>query len=149
MKNRRVWLLISALAVLTAILAAIHFATRDAVPEGTLKIETSTLTLEVTLSDLELTEVKGSAVNGKGEEKAIDAQGILLSNLLEQLQISGFERVTAEADDAYSASVSAAEIAAPNKVYLITQEDSGVQLMVFGDSNSKRHVSGVVCLKIQ
>lgn len=149
MKNRRVWLLISALAVLTAILAAIHFATRDAVPEGAIKIEASTLTLEVTLSELELTEVKGSAVNGKGEEKAIDAQGILLSNLLEQLQISGFERVTAEADDAYSASVSAAEIAAPNKVYLITQEDGGVQLMVFGDSNSKRHVSGVVCLKVQ
>lgn len=149
MKNRRVWLLISALVVLTAILAAIHFATRDAVPEGTLKIETSTRTVDVTLPELELTEVKGTVVNGKGEEKAINAQGTLLSNLLEQLQISGFEAVTAEADDSYSASVTAEEIAAPDKVYLITQEDGGVQLMVFGDSNSKRHVSGVVCLKVQ
>lgn len=149
MKNRRVCVLISALVILTGVLAFIHFTTRDTVPEDTLKIEAPTRTVDVTLPELELTEIKGTVVNGKGEKKAVDAQGILLSSLFGQLQISGFESVTAEADDAYSASVTAEEIAAPDKVYLITQENGGVQLMVFGDSNSKRHVSGVVCLKVQ
>lgn len=149
MKNRRMIFLMGTLFLLTAALAAIHLTTRDTVPEGTLKIETPTQTVRLALSALELSPVKGTVVNGKGEEKAVDAQGILLSALLEQAEISAYQEVTAQAGDAYSASVTAEEIAAPEKVYLIAQEGGGAQMVVFGDANSKRRVSDVICLNVR
>ena len=45
--------------------------------------------------------------------------------------------------------VTAEELAAPDKVYLIAQEEDGVQLVVFGDSNSKRNVSNVVRVTVE
>ena len=58
-------------------------------------------------------------------------------------------QVTVTADDEYSAVVTAEELAAPDKVYLIAQEEDGVQLVVFGDSNSKRNVSNVVRVTVE
>ncbi len=149
MKNKRVLLLVGLLASLTAVLAIVHISTREVIPKGTLKIKTSEKTINLPLSELELEEVRGTIVNGKGEETDIEARGILISGLLEQVQISAYEEVTAVADDAYSAAVTSEEIAAPGKVYLIVQEDGGARTIVFGDPNSKRHVSNVVCLQVR
>lgn len=149
MKNRRIVLFLAVLVVLNGALAAARFAVRDAVPAGTLEIETAQETRSVMLSEMELTEVEGTVINGKGEEKEVCGQGILLSALLRQSAISDFAEVTAEADDAYSAAVTAEEIAEPGKVFLLAQEDGGVQLVVFGDPNSKRNVSGVVRLQVR
>lgn len=147
-KNTRIYILIAILVMLTSAFAALRFATREEIPGGTLQIETSDRTIRVRFSDLELENVSGTIVNGKGEEKAVDAQGIPLSGLLNQYQIEGFTEVTAEADDTYSAVITAEEAAVPGKVSLIAQEDGGVQMVVFGDANSKRNVSGVVILKV-
>lgn len=148
-KNLRIVVLFAVLVALTAISAAVYLAAREEVPTGTLRLEASGETIRVPFADLELDDVKGTIVNGKGEEKIIDAQGILLADLLNAYQISGFDEVAVEADDAYSAAVTAEEVGAPEKVYLIAQEDGGVKMVVFGDANSKRNVSGVVRLQVQ
>ena len=53
------------------------------------------------------------------------------------------------ADDAYNAVVTAEEIAEPDRVYLIQQDEGGLRLIVFGDSNSKRSVSNVASLSVK
>lgn len=148
-KISRVFLLIAALAALTVAAAVLRLSVRENVPEGSIQIETSGEVINVLFSEQQLTNVKGTIVNGKGEEKIINAQGILLADFLNAYQISGFDEVVVEADDAYSAVVTAEEVAAPEKVYLTAQENGGVKMVVFGDANSKRSVSDVVRIKVQ
>lgn len=143
--NKRVLLLLAGLVLLTAVLAALHLTTRTAVPKGTLLVEAQGKTVEAALSELTLSPVRGTVVNGKGEETAIHRQGLLLSELLAHCGVTDFRQVTVTADDAYSAAVTREEILAPDKVYLVMEEDA-VQMVVFGDPNSKRRVSGVVSL---
>ena len=56
--------------------------------------------------------------------------------------------MTVVADDEYRAEVSAAEIAAEDTVARILQEDGGVQMVVFPDSNSKRNVTNVIRVEV-
>ena len=45
--------------------------------------------------------------------------------------------------------VTAEDVNAPDRVYLIRQEENGMQLIVFGDDNSKRNFSDVERLSIR
>lgn len=137
------------LALITAIVAIIYLTTRPTVPEGTLRIENGGQVIEFPLERLEMIPVLGTVVNGKGEERTVDAQGVLLSAVLREAGISEFAEVIVTADDAYSAAVTAEEIADSNRVYLIQQDGGGLRLIVFGDSNSKRSVSDVVSLSVK
>ena len=137
------------MVLVTAAVAILHLTTRTAVPEGTLRIEAGSQVVELPLEQLELVHVQGTVRNGKGEERAVDAQGVLLSDVLERAGITEFSEVLITADDEYSAIVTAQEIAAPDKVWLIRQEEGGTQLIVFGDENSKRKVSHVARLTVQ
>ena len=138
------------LVLVTAAVAAFYLTTRTAVPEGTLRIEFADgKAAELSLEELELVSVQGTVVNGKGEERTINAQGFLLSDVLRKVGVTEYSSVTVTADDEYSARVPAEEIAAPDKVYLIQQEEGGMQLIVFGDENSKRNVTNVVRLSVQ
>lgn len=137
------------LILITAIVAIFYLTTRPAAPEGTLRIEDGGQVMELPLERLKFISVRGTVVNGKGEERTIDAQGVLLSEVLREAGISEFAEVTATADDAYNAVVTAEEIAEPDRVYLIQQDEGGLRLIVFGDSNSKRSVSDVASLSVQ
>ena len=137
------------LILITAIVAIFYLTTRPAAPEGTLRIEDGGQVMELPLERLKFISVRGTVVNGKGEERTIDAQGVLLSEVLREAGISGFAEVTVTADDAYNAVVTAEEIAEPDRVYLIQQDEGGLRLIVFGDSNSKRSVSDVASLSVQ
>lgn len=147
-RNRVVVLIIIALVAVTALAAVIHLTTRVSVPEGVLLVETAGQTKEVAWGRLELMSVQGTLINGKGEERTIDAQGILLRDMLEGIGASVETEVTVIAEDEYSASVTAEEIKADGQVYLAATDDGGIQLVVFGDSNSKRNVSGVARLVV-
>ena len=142
-------IIVIALVFITAIVAVFYLNTRTAAPKGTLLIECGDQTLELPLEQLKLTAVHGTVVNGRGEERTIDAQGILLSQVLREAGVTDFSEVTVTADDEYSARVSAEEIAETGKVYLIQQDESGMQLIVFGDGSSKRNVSNVVRLSVR
>lgn len=137
------------LVLITAIVAIFYLTTRPTASKGTLRIETGGRVIELPLERLKFSPVRGTVVNGKGEERAIDAQGVLLSEVLREAGISEFAEITVTADDAYNAMVTAEEIAASDRVYLIQQDEGGLRLVVFGDSNSKRSVSDVVSLSVK
>ena len=147
-KNRFVIVLLIVLVVITAGVAVWHNATRVTASQGTLRVEAGDSVTEISLDQLQLTTVQGTIVNGKGEENTIDEQGVLLSQVLEQTGISEYTQVEAVADDEYSATVTKDEIDQPDKVYLLVEEEDRPQLVVFGDENSKRNVSGVIRLVV-
>lgn len=82
-----------------------------------------------------MTRVSGTIVNGKGEEKQIDAQGIMLSEVCGE-----FSSVTVTASDEYSAVVEKRD---QKNAYLILRDDGSLMLVVFGDENAKRDVKNV------
>ena len=140
---------IIALVLITAVVAVFYLTTRPTAPEGTLRIESGGQVIELPLERLTFASVHGTTVNGKGEERTIDAQGVLLGQVLREAGILEFAEVTVTADDAYNAVVTAEEIAETDRVYLIQQDEGGLRLIVFGDSNSKRSVSDVASLSVK
>ena len=137
------------LVFITTVVAIFYLTTRPAASEGTLRIENGSQVIELPLERLEFIPVRGTVVNGKGEERTVDAQGVLLDRVLREAGISEFSEVTVTAADAYHAVVTAEEIAEPDRVYLIQQDGDGLRLVVFGDSNSKRSVSDVASLSVK
>lgn len=142
-KIKPIYIVIAALVLLTAAAAAVHLTQRAHVAAGTLRVEHGGKAVELDVGRLELSPVQGTVRNGKGEERSIDGQGVLLSQVLEQAGVGGYTAVTVTADDEYSAAVTADEAAQPGRVYLLLQEDGSLRLVVFGDENSKRSVSNV------
>lgn len=142
-KKRIIIAIVACLLVVTGVAAIIHFATRDSVREGTILVEAAGKKHEIVLSELSLVEVEGIAVNGKGEEKTISGSGIAVADLLSLVDVNEYSEINVIADDEYSASVSADEIAEDGKVYLLVEDNQG-RLVVFGDENSKRRIKNVV-----
>lgn len=142
-KKRIIIAIIACLLVVTGVAAIVHFATRDSVREGTILVEAAGKKHEIVLSELSLVEVEGIAVNGKGEEKTISGSGIAVADLLSLVDVNEYSEINVIADDEYSASVSADEIAEDGKVYLLVEDNQG-RLVVFGDENSKRRIKNVV-----
>jgi len=147
--KKSVYLLL-ALVLLTAAVAAIHLSTRVTVPEKTLLVEFQGKSTIVDISALPLQDVQGSLVNGKGETREISAKGCLLSAILEEAldHPENAVKVTITAADEFSAEVSAEEWSLPDRVYLLLEENE-LQLVVFGDSNSKRNVKNVERLLVE
>ena len=142
MKKSKVVFLILLLVVLTGVLSAVHLTTRDKVGEHEVQLIYQDKTYSVEYKKLDLEQVTGTRVNGKGEEKKVEAAGILLRKLLEEKNIEEYSRVTVVSDDSYSAKIAVEEIKEEEKAYLLLQEDE-LRLVVFGDENSKRSVSNV------
>lgn len=148
MKKHRVLAFILVLVLVTGIAAWLHLTTREEVPQGTLQIMVNGEARTVKLSDLGYEQVSGVRVNGKGESIPVEGQGILLKDLLSGEQVGPFQKVTIVADDSYSAELTAEEVAAEDKAYLLLEEDS-LRLVVFGDENSKRSITNVVQIIVE
>ena len=129
MKNKRVIWLIAVLAALTAVLALIHLTTRTPEKEGYILVNGES----VAISDIQMAQVSGEVVNGKGEKKQIDAQGVSLYDVCGE-----FAEATITASDEYSATVYGGEDA-----YLILSDGGSLRLIVFGDENAKRDLKNV------
>ena len=142
MKKSKVVFLILLLVVLTGVLAAVHLITRDKVGEHEVQLTYQDKIYSIEYKKLDLEQVTGTRVNGKGEEKKVEASGILLRKLLEEKNIEEYSQVTVVSDDSYSAKIDAEEIKEEEKAYLLLQEEE-LRLVVFGDENSKRSVSNV------
>ena len=152
-KKRWVPILVAAVLVATGALVAAHLLT-DTVPEGNaLVLRAGMKTVAVALDRLDQAAFEGVLTNGKGETASHAFRGVELRTLLAQ---KGFELtegvvVTATAQDQYAATLTAAEVLAPGKVYVAVSEDGsplpglaegsqGAQLVVFGEPNAKRSV---------
>jgi len=150
MKKHRAVVFIIILLVITGIASVIHLRTRNEVPEGAIEVISGEDTYIVDIAKLTYEQVTGTRVNGKGEEKEVNASGILLKEVLAEAGITEYGIVSVVADDAYSVEVSAEEVDKPSSVYLIQdEEDVRLRLIVFGDKDSKRNVSNVVQLIVK
>ena len=94
--------------------------------------------------------VQGTVINGKGEEKAIDAEGIALADALRQagLDPQTVHGATVRASDEFSAQITGDELNEPGKVFLYRGKDGSFTLVVFGDANAKRHVKNVEAIDV-
>ena len=128
--KKLLYALLIALAVLTAVLAAVHLKTRAPEIEGEILINGE----YTEISELSMTKVKGTVINGKGEKKEIDADGISLSVLC-----GDCTEVSVKSSDEYNAVLYADEL---KNAYLII-DDGAMRLVVFGDENAKRDVKNV------
>lgn len=148
MKKKTTVILI-VLAVLVLALAAIRLATREEIPEGALAIHYNEKTSYISLDGLTAQPITGTLINGKGEEKQVEATGVPLKALLEKAKVptDQISTVSVEAEDAFTAEIAAAELD-QEKVFLV-QEEGSMKLVVFGDTNSKRQVRNVVSISIR
>ena len=150
MKHKKVVLgIIAVLVLLTAVLAVVHLSTRDKVPEGSLMINYNGESRYIRVDELDLVEVSGTVVNGKGEEKEVREQGIAVSDVLiaagiDPTAVSG---VTVTAADGFAAELSGDEVNEAGKAFL-TDDGEEATLIVFGDSNSKRRVHNATKLDV-
>ena len=142
MKKSKVVFLILILVVLTGVLSIIHLTTRNKVGDYEVQLTYKDKTYSVEYKKLNLEQVTGTRVNGKGEEKKVEAPGILLREVLEEKGIEEYSQVTVVSDDSYSAQIAVEEIKEEEKAYLLLEEEE-LRLVVFGDENSKRSVSNV------
>ena len=148
MRSKLVLYFVGVLLVLAIGLGIYYQFIREDVPEGTVDVVVGDVHYYVQYKDLTLEKVEGIRVNGKGEELPVKGEGILLSAVLDSLNITDFTQVVITSADAYSATVTHEEIKEPSKAYLLLEEE-GLRLIVFGDTNSKRSVSGVVQITVE
>lgn len=131
------------LLIFTSVVAFAHINSRVNTSEGMLRIEIGNQVNLLSVDQLELVDIDGVLSNAKGESLVVDTQGIRLHDILTQTGAASYSQVTVIAADEYSAEVSSKEVNADDQVYVALQNDGGLQLIVFGDSNSKRNVTNL------
>ena len=141
--NKRIVKLLAAMLAVAAVFAAMAPGILGEEAGPFLTIVAGEGETKIAWDELTLVPVQGTTINGRGEEKAIDAEGVALQSLMDLAGIEALERITVVAGDAYQAEVSADELAEEGKVFLIRSED-GLRLIVFGDEDSRRIVRDVV-----
>ena len=146
--NRFATIIIAGLLLVTVCAALLHLTSRTAVPEGFLLVEKDGITIKIETANLAEKPVVGMIVNGKGEEIAINSPGIPLMDLMTDAGVSVSEKIVIVADDGYSVTVTAGELSESEKVFLLVREGERPRLVVFGDPDSKRNVSGVIRLVV-
>lgn len=144
MKNKKmIGLLIAVLAVITVFAAVIHNNSREEIPEDAIVLTINGQTKYITAQDIDQTDITGTTVNGKGEEKTVEARGVYFSELFKD---EAYETAVCTADDEYSAEV---EYDEAGNACLILKDDNSVTLIVFGDQNSKRNVKNIVSIELK
>ena len=150
MKKHRAIIIIVILVIITGIIAMMNLHTREEVPEGAIEVSFGEETYVVDIHELSYEQVTGTRVNGKGEEKTVEASGILLENVLEGVGITEYSKVSVVADDSYSAEITAEEMGNAVEAYLIQEDgESRLRLLVFGDKDSKRSVRNVAQIIVE
>ena len=143
--------MITLLAV-TVIAAGIYLAQRAQVPEDAIVLEYGSTTYIVDLQGIKMTEIHGERLNGKGEVKPVDGMGFHLQDLVAWTLGPDFtcDTVTVTASDGVSAEIAADELTEADKaVLLLNEEDGSLQLIIFGDRNSKRSVKNVERIEVK
>lgn len=142
MKNRKILLLAGVFAIIILIAAVAHLTGRTQVGENCVQLQTGKQVKIIDLGKLPCDQVTGIRVNGKGEQIPVAGQGISVEKFLALQKINNYSTLTVIADDTYNAFLTADEISQGADAYFLL-EDGQLRLVVFSDSNSKRHVSNV------
>lgn len=140
--NKILIIVIIAILVVTAGAAWWYLSNREEVPEDSIVLSTGGSEEIIDISKLKLTTFTGTTVNGKGDKKDIEAEGVKLSDII---GTSDYTEVSVISDDAYSANVKKEEM---DQAYLQIEEGKA-RLYVFGDKDSKRNVKNVVRIEVK
>ena len=151
--NRQTKIIIAVIAVLAVLIGILGYGSRKASsPKDGLIISASGKETVVAWEDIQKETFEGDLVNGKGETKHHAYEGAALLSILKQAGAGVGEgsKLTVTSEDNYSAELSGQEVLEAGKVYVALTGDGeiikgieggqGAQLIVFGDSNSKRAV---------
>lgn len=156
-KNLKIGIVI--LLIITCIVAFIHINSQEEV--ACMVIRRGEQEISVSFEDLRKEDFSGELVDGKGTVTAHSYTGILLKDLLSTKGINLAEitvlKVTSA--DNYSVEFTGEEIRADSTVYAAVVADGqpiegidpgteGVQIIVFGDPNSRRCVRFAAILEI-
>lgn len=139
------------LVIITGIVAAVHLLNQEQV--ACMVIGYGDQVISVSPEDLDKGAFSGELIDGKGDVTHHDYTGILLRELLEGkgIDLSQASGMTVTSADNYSVAFTAEEILQADKVYVAVTADGekiegiepgtyGVQVIVFGDPNSRRCV---------
>ena len=149
---KKKWI-IGLIALLGCAAAMLGLLNRNSSPAGEgLLLQAGGKAYTVSYEKADQISFEGDLVNGKGEVTHHAYQGIELSSLLSAngIAVSDTSKITAVSEDNYSAELTGTEVLEPGKVYIAVTADGdqiegieggqGAQLIVFGDSNSRRAV---------
>jgi len=141
-----------AIVILLIIAALVNRGLSSVNKEG-VSIVAGGKTYTVTYTELSKGKFSGTLVNGKGEASDHEYVGLALNEVLSKkgVKISDSNVITVTAADNYEAEVSGKEVLEGTKIYIAIEADGkmiegidagkqGAQLIVFGDTNSKRCV---------
>ena len=142
---------IGLLLAATCIAAAVHLSHQEDI--ACMVIVQGERELAVSFEELEQGAFSGELMDGKGDVTAHEYTGVLLRDLLEEKGIdpAGIAGVTVTSADNYSVTFTGEEVLQEDKVYAAVAADGtriqgidpgtdGVQIIVFGDPNSRRCV---------
>ena len=148
--KKSVFIVVFILFLLTGILAAVHIGTREKVPDNALKLICNGESTFIRKDELQMCHVSGTAVNGKGELKEIDGEGVSLYEMLVDagIDIDAISHVKITASDEFSALIDGEELRQQDKAWLLDDEEDGLRLVVFGDTDSKRRVRSVALVEV-
>ncbi|MBQ4641104.1 MAG: hypothetical protein IJB47_00600 [Oscillospiraceae bacterium] len=149
--SRKITIGIILLFIVTGIVGAIHLMNQDAVE--CMVITQKNQQVAVTFDDLNREAFSGNLINGKGDVTFHEYTGVLLADLLKSkgIDLTNASGVTVTSADNYSVVFTAEEILQADRVYAAITADGkkiegivpgsdGVQVIVFGDPNSRRCV---------
>jgi len=146
-------IVVSVVFLVTAILIVLHLIYDEVNIGNAVTLEYGEKQVIVPLKKLNEQEFTGTLTNAKGEKTESTFNGVELRVLLEteEFDLSKVKYAKVIAQDQYSAEVLADEIREPGKVFIATKRNGetlpglqsgteGAQLIIFGDSDSKRCV---------
>lgn len=149
--KKKLFIPIALLLVMTAVVALLHRAEQEEI-EG-MVIRWDDTEIAVTIDELNAEEFSGELINGKGTVTFHTYRGIELSRLLDPQLLSpgGATMISVTSADNYTAEFTVDEVLQRGKIYLAVEADGdaisnidgngpGVQVVVFGDPDSRRCV---------
>ena len=132
-KNREVIALAitgSVFLIMIIILGIAYSTNRANIAPVSVIVRSRTKSATISRDTIHLERVEGVLINGKGEEQPISARGASLREILEEVGIEAKVMAKVIASDEYSAAVSAVDIAAEDKVYIILGENGRLRMIV-------------------
>ncbi len=143
MKQKKwTYLMIFVLLLATACFACLHFMRRPNVPENSLLVIGQGKEVTVLIEKLPHMKAEGVLVNGKGEEKEVSEDAVVLTEVLKAAGIDqdSVSSITLTASDEYSASYGIDEA---ERVFFVQDEEHQISAFIFGDPNAKRRIHDV------
>lgn len=155
-------LVVAIIVILVAVVCVLGFLARNGSEEKEgLTIRSDANEMTAAWDEIEREPFEGDIVNGKGQTFHNEYEGVELKALLAEngIELADGTVITATSEDNYSAELTADEVNENGKVYVALTENGemiegieggqGAQLIVFGDSNSKRAVRYLTIITIQ